>query len=373
MVQVKGGQILGELVPHRADNGKTGSGGLEEQVVHVVTLSVSLLDSSLDNTLNTGALEPWLTHLVALHGVGTEEGVVDSELVELNVEIILGSTSVAWDIVAGINNTRHTETEEHVDAKLNILKFGVVASSGNSSVSLGTEEEGSREKERSLLSTVTTEETLEGSALLESAIGVVDPTVLEDITISSHVSVVHGHANLSVVLSGFENGRLVHVVPDTVHVVSSLEDTGVEEIFPVVTGAIVKEINPNGFASAGLTLVGLFGGGVSNKEVGDVMLIDVLALLLEAFLVHEVVAGGADVGVGGDDEATAGVVDLAVHVHNIILRESLVVVLTILVVLSVLTVEPEDIDRETELGEVVVSLGDLVSRVLLPLAEVVSE
>jgi len=294
-------------------------------------------------------------------------------LVELHIEVIRGDTRVAWDVVTGIDNTGDTEAKKRVDGKLNILEIGVVASSGNSSVSLRTEEEGSGEKERSLLTTVTTEETLEGSALLEGTIGVVDPTMLENITISGHVGVVHGHANLGVILSGFENRWLVHVVPDTVHVVGSLEDGGVEEILPVVTGAVVEEINPDGRAGAALTLVRLLGGGVSHEEVGDVVLVNVLALLLEAFLVHEVVGGGAEMGVGSDNEATARVVDLTVHVHDIILREALVVVLTVLVVLGVLAVEPEDIDGETELGEVVVSLDDLMGRVLLPLGEVVTE
>lgn len=66
MVQVKGDLILRELVPHRADDGETGLGGLEEQVVHVMSLSVSLLDGSTDGTLDAGALKPWLTHLEAL-------------------------------------------------------------------------------------------------------------------------------------------------------------------------------------------------------------------------------------------------------------------------------------------------------------------
>ena len=47
--------------------------------------------------------------------------------------------------------------------------------------------------------------------------------------------------------------------------------------------------------------------------------------------------------------------------------------LTVLVVLSVLAVEPEDIDGEAEVGEVLVPLNNLVSGVLLPLGEVVSK
>ena len=164
-----------------------------------MSLGVSLLDGSKDNTLHAGALEPWLTHLGSLLGVGTEERHVDTELVELDEEIIGRHASVAWNIVAGVNNTGHTHAEHHVNSKLNILKLGVVAASGDSSESLGAEEEGSGEEERSLLATVTSEETLEGGALLEGTIGVVDPSVLEDITVGGHVGVVHGHADLMLV------------------------------------------------------------------------------------------------------------------------------------------------------------------------------
>ena len=146
-----------------------------------------------------------------------------------------------------------------------------------------------------------------------------------------------------------------------------------EEILPVVAGAVVKEINPNGFAGAALTLIGMGGGGVADEKVGEVVIVNELALLGHALLVHEVVIGGADVGVGGNDKATARIVDLLVHVHHIVLREAFVVELAVLVVLSVLAVEPEDIDGETEGGEVVVALNDLVGGVLFPLGEVVSE
>jgi len=52
MVQVEGHLVLGELVPHGTHDRQTSVGGLEEQVVHVVALSVSLLDSSKSGTLD---------------------------------------------------------------------------------------------------------------------------------------------------------------------------------------------------------------------------------------------------------------------------------------------------------------------------------
>ena len=275
--------------------------------------------------------------------------------------------------MAGIDNTRDTKAEHHVDGKLNIVERGVVSASGDRTVSLGAEEEALGEQERSLLAAISSKKTLEGGALLESTVGVVDPTVLEHVAVSRHVSVVLGHAHLSVVKSRLENGWLVHVVPDTVHVVGSLEDTGVEEVLPVVASAVVQEVNPDGLAAAALSLEGLEGIGASDEEVADVVLVDKLSLLGETLLVHEVVIGGVDVGVGSDDETTARSVDLVVHVHDVVLRESLVVELTVLVVLSVLAIEPEDIDGEAELGEVVVPLNHLVGRVVLPLGEVVAE
>lgn len=54
MVEIVGHLILGVLVPHGTNDGQTSVGGLEEQVVQVVTLSVSLLDGSESGALNAG-------------------------------------------------------------------------------------------------------------------------------------------------------------------------------------------------------------------------------------------------------------------------------------------------------------------------------
>ena len=375
MVQVESQLILWELVPHRTNDGDTSLRGLKEGVVEIVGLSISLLDGSKDDALHTWALKPWLTHLGsgALLAVGAEEWIVDSELVELHEEVVRGNTSVAWDVVASVDNTGDGHAEELVHGELNILEVGVVAASGHNTVSLGAEEEASREKERSLLTAVTAEESLESGALLEGTVGVVDPAVLKNVAVGGHVSVVHWHADLLVILLRLPHGWLVHVVPDAVHVVGTLEDGWVEEVLPVVAGALIEEVNPDGLAGAAGTLEDLLGGGVPHEEVGDVVVIDELALLGEALLVHEVVVAGPDVRVGSNHEAAARVVHLLVHVHHVVLREALVVVLTILVVLSVLAIEPEDVDGEAEFGEIVVALGHLVGGVVLPLGEVVAE
>ena len=107
--------------------------------------------------------------------------------------------------MAGEGDARDTEGEEHVHRELDVLEFGVVAARGDSTVALGAEEEGAGEQERSLLATVTAEKTLEGGSLLEGAVGVVDPSVLNDVTIGGHVGVFHGHADLRVVLVALED------------------------------------------------------------------------------------------------------------------------------------------------------------------------
>lgn len=175
------------------------------------------------------------------------------------------------------------------------------------------------------------------------------------------------------VLGGLENRGLVHVVPDTVHIVGSLEDRWVEEIFPVVTSAVVKEVNPDGFAGSALSLICLLGCGVSDEEARNVVFIHHLSLLLKTLFVHEVVLGGADMRISSDHKSTARVMHSFVHVHDIVLREANVVELTILIILSIFTVEPEDIDRESEFTEVIVPLNNLVRRVVFPLREVVSK
>ena len=115
VVQVIGHLVKRELHEHGTDNGETSLRGLEEEVVHVMCLSVSLLDGSKDSLLDTRTLEPWLTHLESLLGVGSEEWIIDTELIELDKEIVIRETTVAWNVMTGINQTRDTKGEEHVD------------------------------------------------------------------------------------------------------------------------------------------------------------------------------------------------------------------------------------------------------------------
>lgn len=150
----------------------------------------------------------------------------------------------------------------------------MVASSTDGTVALGAEEERAGEQEWSLLAAVTSEKTLEGRSLLESTVGIMDPSVLNDVSIRGHVGGIHRHADLRVVVGVLVNGWLVHIVPDAVHVVGALEDRWVEEVLPVVAGAFIEEIDPDGFSGAALTLEGFFGVGVADEKVSQVLAIN---------------------------------------------------------------------------------------------------
>lgn len=53
--------------------------------------------------------------------------------------------------------------------------------------------------------------------------------------------------------------------------VGALEDRWVEEVLPVVAGAFIEEIDPDGFSGAALTFEGLFRVGVADEKVSQVL------------------------------------------------------------------------------------------------------
>jgi len=57
-------------------------------------------------------------------------------------------------------------------------------------------------------------------------------------------------------------------------VVGALEDRWVEEVLPVVAGAFIEEIDPDGFSGAALTFEGLFRVGVADEKVSQVLIIN---------------------------------------------------------------------------------------------------
>ena len=114
--------------------------------------------------------------------------------------------------------------EGHWDVRVKVL----AVSSPHGSVSLGSQEERSGENEWSLLSSISLEESLVSGSLLECSVGVVYPSVLDDGSVLHDVSVGHWHTDL-VLRILLEDRWLIHIVPDSIHVVGSLENRWVKK------------------------------------------------------------------------------------------------------------------------------------------------
>ena len=98
VVEIEGMDILREFIPHRSDDRSSMGHALVEEVVEIVGLLVSLVNSLLDDVLDARTLKPWLSHLVCLASVGTEEREEDGELVELDEEVIIWDAVEAWNV-----------------------------------------------------------------------------------------------------------------------------------------------------------------------------------------------------------------------------------------------------------------------------------
>ena len=75
---------------------------------------------------------------------------------------------------------------------------------------------------------------------MEGAIGVVHLKMGPLGAISLHVHGIEGHR----VRINVEDGGLVHVVPEAVHVVAALEDVIGEEVAPELLSVLVEEVDP---------------------------------------------------------------------------------------------------------------------------------
>jgi len=51
-----------------------------------------------------------------------------------------------------------------------------------------------------------------------------------------------------------ENSWLIHIIPETVHVVAALENVVVEKAAPEVLGISVQEVDPHGVSRPAVTL-----------------------------------------------------------------------------------------------------------------------
>jgi len=372
-VELEGHLVLWELHPHWAHKWETVSVGLEEEVVSVVDHGVSVSDGLADDVLHAWALKPWLSSVGRHVSVSAEEWHELAVLVGLHVKIVLWDAHEVWNIRSREWNTGNSEREELVERHWNVRVKVLAVTSPHGSITLGTEEEGSGENEWSLLASVSLKETLVGGSLLEGTVSVVHPSVLDDGSILHDVGVGHWHTDLLLALTALEDRWLVHVVPDSVHVVGTLEDGWVKERLVEFLSLLVQEINPDGFAWPGLSIEWVLGCWVSDEDVLNIAVEGLLALELHTVLVYMEVLISLNVWVDNSDKAALGSMNSVVHVHNIELVEALVIELSVAEIVGVLNVEPEDIDWESIASEIAVSSRDGVGVELLILGVVVSE
>lgn len=66
---------------------------------------ISVVDSLSDDVLYTVTLKPWFPHQIVLSSVGTEEGEVDAELIELNENVIVWDSIEPWNIGSTEDNS----------------------------------------------------------------------------------------------------------------------------------------------------------------------------------------------------------------------------------------------------------------------------
>lgn len=125
-----------------------------------------MMDCLSDNVLNTRALKPWLSVRAILSSMCSEEWEIRCELVELDENVIIWDIVEAWNIGTSEDDTGDTISQDCVEGERNIIVGCGVIASPDCSVPLRTEEEGSAQDERSLLSSVSLVESIPGRSLL---------------------------------------------------------------------------------------------------------------------------------------------------------------------------------------------------------------
>ena len=170
---------------------------------------------------------------------------------------------------------------------------------------------------------------------------------------------VHGHG----VRVSAEHGRLIHVVPEAVHVVATVEYIVVEEITPEVLRIGVEEVDPGRVARPAVTeerLGGIF--ALADEDVGNITSWLFLLLQFHPLLVDKVVLRSLDMRINDHDNAAPRILNLLIHLINLVIGEVLWIELEVLVALGIvvllrpLDITPEHIDGEPIVGKVLVAL-----------------
>jgi hypothetical protein len=187
------------------------------------------------------------------------------------------------------------------------------------------------------------------------------------------MSVIHWHTELLDFDRALEDGWLVHIVPGAVKVVGAEEVLTQVETLPEILCILVEVVNPDRFTWPALANPRLLGLVVTDENVGDTLLCLLRILQLDSLLVHEVVLRCLDVRVVDHDESPVSLLDLRVHLVDLVDWECLLVEDEVLEVLRVVEIRPKDVHWEAILGEILVALHHQVSAVVLVLAVVEAE
>ena len=119
------------------------------------------------------------------------------------------------------------------------------------------------------------------------------------------MGVVHWDVNLILVGLGLEGGWLVHVIPDSIHVVGSLEHRWMEQRLVVLLSLLVQEVEPDRSSREALSLIWILAGLVSNKDVLDESIMSLVSLQLQSLGIDKVLIADTNVRIDNGDESTA--------------------------------------------------------------------
>lgn len=149
---------------------------------------VTLPDGCADHGLHARRLQPGFSvegirclvgwsevHIV----VSPHEWVESTQFPKGNCQVVRWIASEARHVTAAKVYTGHTKCQHIVDRHLNISPISLTVASPNSWEALWAEKVWSRQHERTKLLVVTGEQALESGLMLEGAVRVMDPLMLE--------------------------------------------------------------------------------------------------------------------------------------------------------------------------------------------------
>ena len=342
---------------------------------------IATIDCITNGFANTRGLLPWLSirwreRRVNTLRVRSVEWVPRTNLIEHNVKLVSRVTIETWHVCTTKWMTSHTVLQNHGNGALQFLVCGRVITGPVCAVLLRAHEEAASEHKGTLLVVISLKKSTEGGALMKGTVGVMDLQVGDHRAVNLDVDGVHGHG----VRVGAEHGWLIHVVPEAVHVVATVEHIVVEEIAPEVLRIGVQEVDPGRVARPAVTeerLGGIF--ALADEDVGNITSWLFLLLQFHPLVVNKVVLRSLDMRVNYHDNAAPRILNLFIHLSDLVVGEVLrielevLIALWIVVLLGPLDIAPKHIDGEPIVGKVLVALHQHLCRDWVPLAEVEAE